>query len=1037
MAVDAGTAQAYLDIDISQYLANLDKAISKTKSTQNQIEATGTKVESVGKKIESVGSTLTKGVTTPIVGLGVAAVKTAATFESSMSTVSAISGATGNELDQLSTKAREMGAKTKFSASEAAEAFKYMAMAGWKTDDMLNSIEGVMNLAAASGENLGTVSDIVTDAMTAFGLAADGATDGIANATHFADVLAAASNSANTNVSMLGESFKFVAPVAGSLGYTVEDTSIALGLMANSGIKASQAGTSLRGALSRMIKPTKDSAAVMKEYGISMFNADGSSKSLMEVMQNLRDVFSDNDISIQNADGSLKTYEELMQEATDGTMNLSDQQKLLALSTLFGTESLSGMLAIINTSGTDFDILTNAINNADGTAQKMSDTMQNNLSGKLIILKSALEELAISFGNLLIPGIEKAISFIQGLVDKLNSMDDSQRQTIIRILEVAAVVGPVILVIGKLTSGVGKLITGIGKVAGVFGKFSSAASSAAGPAASAASGVGKLATSALNLLAAGAGILMAAGGLALLANSAIQIASAGWPAAAALAGLVAALALLAVGAAAIGPALTAGAVGLVAFGAAIALVGVGILAASAGVSLLATQLPTIAANGSAAGSALVALSSGLLAFAGPAAVAGAALVVVAAGLTTVGAGALVASAGVLALGAAAIVLGAGIVVAGAGLTLCGASMSVIGSSASAATSGLTGLAAAATSAFIPFVAGSASCVTLTASVVALTAVVVVLSANFALTAASCALFLAALVGVQASMLSIESSAKTSSEALSSMVSSIDTVSSGLTGLSSAVSSTLEAVVQAFTQTEPEAKTQATVLANGIVYGFQTGMNRLPSVVNSAVAPVKTLGSQAYSWGADIASGIARGLESKKGDIKAQVDDIAGYIHANLHFSKPDEGPLRDYETWMPDFVHGLAMGIYKSAPELKAASQYLAESLTTVSSTDFDSSPVDNYSISIINLIGLYKELLVTVKELYTVSKSLYSNTDMEMLYRTPQMVSSRRESSEEQPNNKEQPTGDVYNFYSPKQIDEVEAARQLKKVKRQLSEGF
>lgn len=1035
MAVDAGTAQAYLDIDISQYLANLDKAISKTKSTQNQIEATGTKVESVGKKIESVGSTLTKGVTTPIVGLGVAAVKTAATFESSMSTVSAISGATGNELDQLSTKAREMGAKTKFSASEAAEAFKYMAMAGWKTNDMLNSIEGVMNLAAASGENLGTVSDIVTDAMTAFGLAADGATDGIANATHFADVLAAASNSANTNVSMLGESFKFVAPVAGSLGYTVEDTSIALGLMANSGIKASQAGTSLRGALSRMIKPTKDSAAVMEEYGISMFNADGSSKSLMGVMQNLRDVFSDNDISIQNADGSLKTYEELMQEAADGTMNLSDQQKLLALSTLFGTESLSGMLAIINTSGSDFDTLTDAINNADGTAQKMSDTMQNNLSGKLTILKSSLEELAISFGELLIPGIEKAISFIQGLVDKLNSMDDSQRQTIIRILEVAAVVGPVILVIGKLTSGVGKLITGVGKVAGVFGKFSSAASSAAGPATSAASGVGKLASSALSLLAAGAGILMAAGGLALLANAAIQIASAGWPAAAALAGLVAALALLAVGAAAIGPALTAGSVGLVAFGAAIALVGVGVLAAGAGISLLATQLPAIAANGAAASSGLVALSTGLLAFAGPAALAGASLIVVGAGMATVGAGAVVAAAGVLALGAAALVLGAGVIVAGAGLTLCGAGMGVIGANAAAATAGLAALSAAAVTAFVPFVAGAASCTALTAATVALVASIVVLAADFTLVSASGVLLLATLVGIGATMASIESSATTSAAALSNMVSAIDIVQSGLSTLQSIAETAVSNFLQVFTSKTPEAQNQAYLMGTAITSGSRAGLAPLPAVVEDAVSPVKSLGSRGYTWGEDFGNGLAAGILASAPAISGAVSSVTDIIYSNLHFSKPDTGPLRDYETWMPDFVQGLANGVYKSAPKLQAASEYLADTMSLEDNSPFTLDMSDHIT-QVVNVIGLYKELFVTMKKLAQVSRSVgYMDTQLlGKKYPGERTPPTNKVYSASNPN---QTTGDTYNFYSPKAIDAVEAARQMKKVKRELSEGF
>ena len=208
----------------------------------DQLQAAGDKLKEVGGKITDVGKDMSMKVTAPIVGVATAAVKVAADFEAQMSKVKAISGATGQEFDDLQAKAREMGAKTKFSATEAGEAFEYMAMAGWKSEDMMEGIEGIMNLAAASGEELGTTSDIVTDALTAFGLSAK-------DSAHFADILAAASTNANTNVSMLGESFKYVAPVAGSLGFSAEDVSVALGLMANSGIKASQAGTSLKNLL--------------------------------------------------------------------------------------------------------------------------------------------------------------------------------------------------------------------------------------------------------------------------------------------------------------------------------------------------------------------------------------------------------------------------------------------------------------------------------------------------------------------------------------------------------------------------------------------------------------------------------------------------------------------------------------------------------------------------------------------------------------------------------------------------------------------
>ena len=225
-------------IETEQRLRSLEEQANQSATALQKIGATGEKLQTVGNNISSVGQKLLP-VTGVVTGLGTAAVKTAADFDSAMSRVAAVSGATGSDFDSLRDKAREMGAKTKFSATEAADAMNYMAMAGWKTEDMLSGIEGVMYLAAASGEDLATTSDIVTDALTAFGLTAG-------DSGHFADVLAAASSNANTNVSMMGETFKYCAPVAGALGFSVEDTVEAIGLMGNAGIKASQAGTSMR-----------------------------------------------------------------------------------------------------------------------------------------------------------------------------------------------------------------------------------------------------------------------------------------------------------------------------------------------------------------------------------------------------------------------------------------------------------------------------------------------------------------------------------------------------------------------------------------------------------------------------------------------------------------------------------------------------------------------------------------------------------------------------------------------------------------------
>ena len=433
MAVDVGSAVGYLDLDISGFLAGLRSAQSEADSaTKNIATKIGSNLQSAGKSIISAGKTLTTHVTVPIVGLGTAAVKTISDFESAMSRVSAISGATGSDLDALNQKAQEMGIKTKFSATESAEAFTYMAMAGWKTEDMLQGIDGIMALAAADGLDLATTSDIVTNALTAFGLSAD-------DSGHFADVLAAAASNANTNVSLLGESFKYAAPVAGALGYSVEDTAIALGLMANAGIKGSQGGTALRSSLSRLIKPMGDAAALMEQYGLSMTNADGSMKSLGEVMEMLRTKMG----------------------------GLSEAEQAQAAVTLFGQEAMSGMLAVINASDSDYEKLTSAIYGADGAAQQMADTMLDNLSGQLTLLKSALEGLAIQFGEILMPYIKQFVQWLQNLVQKLQEMTPEQKEQIVKWAAFAAAIGPVLLAVGKL-------VTGIGNVISVFGKLKTA-----------------------------------------------------------------------------------------------------------------------------------------------------------------------------------------------------------------------------------------------------------------------------------------------------------------------------------------------------------------------------------------------------------------------------------------------------------------------------------------------------------------------------------------------------------------------------------
>lgn len=313
------------------------------------------------------------------------AVSTFAGFESAMSKVEAISGATSSEMEDLTALAKEMGATTKFTAEEAAEGLTYMAMAGWKTEDMLTSLPGIMNLAAAAGEDLATTSDIVTDAMTAFGMAADGYTaNGVANATHFADVLAEASARANTTVSGMGETFKYVGSMAGSLGYSIEDVALATGLMANQGTKGTMAGTSLNAIITRLSTNTSGATDAIKELGVEFYNADGSARALGDVMGDLR----------------------------KATANMTAAQKSELANTVAGMEAQKGLLAILNTSEEDYNKLTEAIYNCDGAAQEMADTMMNNLQGSMTKLSSAFDGVKLALGSRLSPYIREFVDWL-------------------------------------------------------------------------------------------------------------------------------------------------------------------------------------------------------------------------------------------------------------------------------------------------------------------------------------------------------------------------------------------------------------------------------------------------------------------------------------------------------------------------------------------------------------------------------------------------------------------------------------------------
>lgn len=482
------------ETELNQLQTQLKELPSDLQIVGDRMKEMGDKIQSMGSSIKNMGNAL-RPLSTAATAVIAGSVKTFMDFESQMSRVKAISGATGDEFDTLTQKARDMGASTKFTATEAGEAFEYMAMAGWKSQQMLDGIAPVMNLAAASGEELGTVSDIVTDALTAFGLQAQ-------DAAHFTDVLAATATNANTNVGMMGESFKYAAPMAGSLGYSVEDVSLALGLMANNGIKADMAGTALRNMLQRMAKPTKESAAAMDRLGVYLENDEGEMQSLRDILDQLRDSFGDINLPIESFNNIMESLNEQLEDGTlteskyiDKVSELAKQaygaeasEKARAAAMLAGARAMPALLSIVNTSEQEYRKLASSIDNSAGAAQNMADIMLDNTAGAVTVMKSALEGAGIELGEVFAPYVTKAAEKVQDLAVRFSKLSQSEQENIAKQVAFVAAAAPTLKIIGGMTEGVGKLVS----TGGQFVSWLGSLGPAAGPAALAVAGLGAI-----------------------------------------------------------------------------------------------------------------------------------------------------------------------------------------------------------------------------------------------------------------------------------------------------------------------------------------------------------------------------------------------------------------------------------------------------------------------------------------------------------------------------------------------------------------
>lgn len=418
------SVEALLKATDSGFVKTFKDAQDAVKTFENNSNSMTT---AVGKVMQGTGAAMTKYITTPLIGVGVAAAKVGGDFEAQMSRVKAISGATGDTFEQMKQQAIDLGAKTAFSAKESAAGMENLASAGFSAQEIMKAMPGLLDLAAVSGGDVALASENTATALRGFGLEAS-------EAGHVADVFARAAADTNAEVGDMGEALKYVAPVANSMGISLEETAAAIGIMSDAGIKGSQAGTTLRGALSRLARPTKAMQDTMDNLGVSFYDADGKMK-------------------------PLKTQVELLKKAFEG---LTPEQQQNALVTLYGQESLSGMMALIDKGPDSLGKLTKSLKDSDGAADDMARTMQDNMNSSIEQMFGAFESAAIVIQKILAPSIKKVADAISGLVEKFVSAPESTQRLVVAIGAIAIAIGPVLYALGMLVKAFQTMKVGLG-----------------------------------------------------------------------------------------------------------------------------------------------------------------------------------------------------------------------------------------------------------------------------------------------------------------------------------------------------------------------------------------------------------------------------------------------------------------------------------------------------------------------------------------------------------------------------------------------
>lgn len=409
--------------------ADISEFTKQMSQVQKDMNGLGQSMQNTGKTIGGIGSSLTASITTPLLAVGAGAVIVGAKFDKQMSKVQAISGATGDEFKALREQAIELGSSTAHSSSQVAFGMEQLASAGFTVDQIMSALPGVLDMASASGIDLATASEITGSAINGFGLEAS-------DAGRVSDVLAKSAAISAADVQGLGEAFKYVAPVAGAMGLSIEEVSSAIGIMSDAGIKGSQAGTTLRMGILRLASPTEEMSKIMDKTGSAFFDAEGKMKSM----------------------------EGIVTELQTATKDMTDEQKANYLATLFGAEAVSGFMALIEAGPDKLAKNTKALKDSNGEAKRMADTMMNNLAGSWEEFTGAVEALAISFSDVLAPTLRSITDWLTKLVNKFNELSPQAKGMIVIGALIAGALGPALIVIGLVAQGVGALVTVFGLV---------------------------------------------------------------------------------------------------------------------------------------------------------------------------------------------------------------------------------------------------------------------------------------------------------------------------------------------------------------------------------------------------------------------------------------------------------------------------------------------------------------------------------------------------------------------------------------------